>query len=272
MLKIALCPSPSTKVSTLRRVLMISDEVLSTGAGYQLLKAFNHRELTWFTDYITSKMRVTLLEQTDLSQNDINSVSLSNYHAFASRVDHKNIWKRDNRLFCDAGISFLTKTSFFEDLVNRYGSVRVTNEIHGKDPEIVWRLVRPNEPTDIGPIHADKWFWDLNGWLVNPGQRLIKIWVLLQGSSGNGGGLLVNPHSQTNSEQAYSIVEADGIRKPKFDLPGEDIRMENLASKPGDAVAFSYQLLHAGGITVGDKCRVSMEFTLEVPKEAAYGQ
>ena len=41
-------------------------------------------------------------------------------------------------------------------------------------PEIYWRLVRPNKLNDVGPLHADSWFWNLNN---KKKDKRFKLWV-----------------------------------------------------------------------------------------------
>ena len=45
-------------------------------------------------------------------------------------------------------------------------------------PDIFWRLVRPKKK-DVGSIHADIWFWDINNWKVPDNKDCLKIWMLL---------------------------------------------------------------------------------------------
>ena len=47
-----------------------------------------------------------------------------------------------------------------------------------------------------------------------------------------------------------------------LDEKKQDIITDVIPTKPGKAIIFSYDLLHGGVITKGDKCRVSMEFTI----------
>jgi len=240
------------------------DKVLSDGPGYKSFKALKRKEISWLHGYLNDRLKCVLRDQSALTNDIIERISISNYHDFSDMIDHETIWKRTNRLFCPDGIKFVENTGFFKALIDYYGDIRITNEIHQSGPEIVWRIARPNAENDVGPIHADKWFWDINGWPIGDGKKLVKLWMLLQGSSGTGGGLLIKPFSQVSNQFSYSVIEVDGVRKPVIDRPSEKIVMENLSADPGDAVIFSYQLLHAGGITSGKQCRVSIELTLEV--------
>ena len=43
-----------------------------------------------------------------------------------------------------------------------FGKFSISDENKLGYGELVWRLVRPNKKDDVGPIHCDKWFWDLN--------------------------------------------------------------------------------------------------------------
>ena len=74
------------------------------------------------------------------------------------------------------------------------------------------------------------------------------------------------PKSQKNEKWEYDIVKRDGIIKPLFNEQKYNLDINLLETKPGNAVIFSYDLLHGGIVTRGNECRLSLEFTLFVPK------
>src|SRR5207237_1422761 len=69
--------------------------------------------------------------------------------------------------------------------------------------ELNWRVVRPNQPTDVGPIHADKWFWDAGyGYGSMPaGYDRVKIWIGVYTEPGVKG-LTVKPDSHRSNHWA----------------------------------------------------------------------
>ena len=87
------------------------------------------------------------------------------------------------------------------------------------------------------------------------------------GGESNKCGLRVVPKSQKNEKWKYDIIKRDGIIKPLFNEQEYDLNTNQLETKPGNAVIFSYDLLHGGIVTRGNECRLSVEFTLFVPKD-----
>ena len=79
-------------------------------------------------------------------------------------------------------------------------------------------------------------------------------------------GLRVVANSQKNKKWIYSIIKKDGIVKPLFNEDTNKLKINILPTQPGNAVIFSYDLLHGGMVTKGDECRLSMEFTIFVNK------
>ena len=75
-------------------------------------------------------------------------------------------------------------------------------------------------------------------------------------------GLRVVPNSQKNDGWDYKIEKKHGIQKPVFDEDNKDINAHLVPTKPGNAIIFSYDLLHGGVQTLGNHCRVSLEFTI----------
>ena len=146
-------------------------------------------------------------------------------------------------------------------LKNYFQGLEITNEIHNDYPEIVWRIVRPNEKSDVGPLHTDKWFWDINKWQIPSKKKCIKVWIMIGGEE-NKSGLRVMPHSQKKTTWDFQVKKKSNIYKPVLDEKKQDIITDVIPTKPGKAIIFSYDLLHGGVITKGDKCRVSMEFTI----------
>ena len=67
-----------------------------------------------------------------------------------------------------------------------FGEISISDEENLGYGNIYWRLVRPNEFSDIGPIHRDSWFWELNKNFPRPNfpfQR-IKVWIAIETEAG----------------------------------------------------------------------------------------
>ena len=126
-----------------------------------------------------------------------------------------------------------------------------------------WRLVRPNKG-DIGPLHADKWFWDLGHGKIPQDKGRIKLWMSLFCEGSNG--LRVVPKSHL-TDYPYQTVEKFGMKKPEFNEDQWDLDIVKLNCNPGTVVVFNDNLLHGGCLNLGSKSRVSMEFTMLVNNE-----
>ena len=145
-------------------------------------------------------------------------------------------------------------------LEQAFGPFNISGESEVEKEEIYWRLVRPGAAQDVGPVHADRWFWDLGNGVTPPGVERVKIWIAVVTQPGRNG-LQVVPGSHMRDYRWHG-EERDGIRKPVFDEDQEQIGLELLEFVPGQAIVFNDSLLHAGAVNQGSTTRVSVEFTL----------
>lgn len=188
-------------------------------------------------------------------------LTFDTYHRAVEDATHGQLWPRHERRLTGETLAFIRNTALMRRLEDRFGALEITNEEGESEPEVTWRLVRPGKAQDVGPLHADAWFWDLNGWPIPEGKVCVKIWSLLHGDAGQCG-LYVVPGSHRGGGAAYETVEKDGIRKPV-------LVEESLAHAPrlldmseGESVVFDYGLLHGGSVTASARARVSFEFTV----------
>lgn len=123
---------------------------------------------------------------------------------------------------------------------------------------VYWRLVRPNHPNDVGPVHADYWFWELGHGSLSSSFARVKTWMpLLQ--SDEEPGLIVSPGSHLANFEFDSRVDLDGKRKP---IPRSPDLWKICSPAPvrcGEAIVFHDRLLHGGRAT--SKVRLSLEWT-----------
>ena len=128
---------------------------------------------------------------------------------------HKKIWTRKNRIASDKLINYLKNKSFiFKKLKKEFGDVKFSQKVDKKYPDSYWRLVRPNKFNDVGPIHADEWFWEANKWKFPKNKKIFKVWMLLSNNLDKG--LCIIPNSHTKKNWIYKKVYKDGIFKPIF--------------------------------------------------------
>ena len=138
----------------------------------------------------------------------------------------------------------------------------ITDEENLGYPNVYWRIVRPNHLTDVGPVHADKWFWDLGDASVPDTYERTKIWLpLLQDDRSPS--LRILPGSQKIDYQYEIRIDKFGKRKPSFHNESVSKSMVPAPVSIGEAIIFHDRLLH-GGQTTGS-IRVSMEWTLAHP-------
>jgi hypothetical protein len=135
----------------------------------------------------------------------------------------------------------------------------ITDEEHLGYPNIYWRIVRANSASDVGPIHADRWFWDLNKEPFPITHQRVKVWMPLMQDDACPSLMLI-PGSHANSYQYGSRSDASGKIKPTFIDETVAKQLDPAPVKVGEAVFFNDDLLHVGRTT--EATRISLEFTL----------
>lgn len=182
---------------------------------------------------------------------------IARYHTLPITFDHGKSWPKTSRLLDPKHVADFARMGFFRRIRRQLGPSAIISH-----DELNWRLVRPNQPTDIGPIHADKWFWDAGyGYGSMPaGFDRFKVWMAIHTEPG-ANGLCVKPGSHRRAWK-HHFEEKDGVRKPVFDENPETIGMELLPLAAGGMVMFHDELLHGGVVNRGSSCRVSIELTV----------
>ena len=128
---------------------------------------------------------------------------------------------------------------------------------------VYWRLVRPGN-SDIGSIHADRWFVELGYYgeeIKDPSYERVKMWIAIYTKPGKNG-LLVIPSSHRKLDWKWHEEERYGLRKPVIDEDITELNVILLPTEPGRAVVFHYDLLHGGAPNLADTTRISIEFNL----------
>lgn len=126
---------------------------------------------------------------------------------------------------------------------------------------VYWRMVRANKAEDVGPIHADSWFWDLGHGSIPSEYERIKIWLpLVQDNTEPS--LIILPGSH-QKEYTYSYFEdKNGKKKPLFSASAIAHDLIPAPINVGECIVFNDRLLH-GGRSTGVN-RISLEWTLAV--------
>lgn len=189
---------------------------------------------------------------------------IERYHELSHLVDHASIWQRDARMLPKLAVAEVRQMSLFKQLEDEFGSVAISDEENVGWEAMHWRLVRPQQSSDVGPIHADCWFWDLNDWYVPPKMQRFKVWIAVVCEPGLSGLRLV-PDSHLQ-DWSYQGEQRHGVMKPQLQVDEQELSLKLFHSQPGDAIAFNYNLLHGGAVSAGMLTRVSLEFTIFVPQ------
>jgi hypothetical protein len=229
--------------------------------GYIVIDLMDLSELDQLSEIVFDEFSRALKVENIL--NPIKSkMDLINYHNFNLGINHGDFWPKSKRIIGKLNLIKVIKMPFMQNLKNILGDFKISNEEGIQNEEIYWRIVRPNNREDIGPIHADKWFWDAmdNSSISNENIRYerLKLWMPLYSEVGVSG-LKVVKKSHLN-EYDHSVKKVNG--RVKFEAKSEDnYDLEVLEIDPGQAVIFHDNLLHGGSVGIRET-RVSLEFTI----------
>jgi len=192
------------------------------------------------------------------------TIPMDRYHEIASLIDHRSAWPKIERCLEEAAVNQIRQLPTFMKLTEEFGDFTIGDEEGLGRENIYWRLVRPDSYSDVGPLHADKWFWDLGHGITPDNMQRVKVWLAIHCESGISGFRLV-PGSH-RKEYPYRGELRDGIVKPIICLADHHLDIRMFDSKSGDAIVFNDRLLH-GGAVGGSRSRVSIEFTMFVDRD-----
>jgi hypothetical protein len=228
---------------------------LTDGFGYYLGCKLTPGELAAVYRMITRQYLDRMAELAPELVERAAAVGIENYHTLPIPFDHARSWPKAARLLPADTLPVFQRLEFFRRVEEDFGPVQISPE------DLMWRLVRPGQPGDVGPIHLDKWFWDVGHGSMPEGYDRFKIWVAICTEPG-ANGLLVKPFSQKMSGWSHHFEMRDGILKPTLDEKEEDLDMQLLPLQPGEMILFHDALLHGGAVNRGSRCRVSIEMTV----------
>ncbi|WP_353432662.1 hypothetical protein [Polynucleobacter sp. MWH-UH23A] len=204
---------------------------------------------------------------------DFAKYPISKYHEFLTshpELVHEKMWPKKNRLLKPDDVDLIRNSSFFRELIREFPGILISNEEGIYPEEVYWRICRPIQYgglCDVGPMHADQWFWALGHGREMSGFQRVKIWVSIFNEMGMSGFRYVS--GSHNHSFPYIGVMKDGFIKPAIQVLEGDLDIEVFLSRPGDIIAFHDKLLH-GGMVGGNLTRVSLEFTILVPDQIYY--
>ena len=237
-------------------------------SGYFAGLAFSCGELEQLRHMITNHWLETIKSVAgDDVAAEFASIGMNRYHEKAHLLDHANIWPKIGRLLDPNSVLTIRSMSLFRKLEDEFGPFQLSDEENIGRELIYWRLVRPKVASDVGPLHADAWFWELGHGTTPPGYQRVKVWTAIFCDEAESGFVFV-PGSH-KSVYAYDAVSKNGMIKPQIRIDDLRVNVVPFEAKPAEAIVFHDRLLH-GGVVGSKTTRVSMEFTMFVKNEKYY--
>jgi hypothetical protein len=194
---------------------------------------------------------------------------LPNYHKLSHLVDHQKLWPKPFRVLpADVGAQ-AKQLPVMDRLRAAFGDFAISDFAYGSTvqagrEELYWRIVRPNVRSDVGQLHADKWFHERLGsseyGMFEAGTQTIKIWTAIHCEPGRNG-LIVVPNSHRR-DWRYRHVPVGESTRPQILEDEESLGGILVATEPGTLLIFNDATLHGGAVNQGDFTRVSMEITM----------
>lgn len=199
-------------------------------------------------------------------------LGIENYHQLSHLLDHARLWTTHTRTLGEAQVDIIRSFNLFDELRAEFPKSEISSAMppYGDlgRPRINWRLVRPGNGTDIGPIHADYWFDAvLDGWRDEPGPIVkLKIWIPIFLEEGTTGFAFV-PGSHLRRYPFKRVHIGEGLLKPDLAEADLDRPLQTLPTPAGTAVMFNYNVVHRGANSGrATRTRVSMELTVNIPR------
>jgi len=234
--------------------------------GFTTDLALSHEELAIVREEIENQWLYRLQIACPEHVKKFREQGLENYHRLSHLLDHGKVWPKTARVLPESAFRRLENLPFFVKIRKDFGDFVLSDEEDFGWGVICWRLVRPGKE-DIGPIHSDKWFWDLgHGNMPSYACERVKIWISVVTTPGKNG-LCVIPGSHRKTDWKWHKEVKNGLAKPVFDEDLSKLDIQLVHTKPGDAVVFHDLLLHGGVPNEADHCRVSMEISVICKKQ-----
>jgi hypothetical protein len=223
-----------------------------------------HEELTLFRSCIEDQYLDVLLQLEKSSGDKLTERGIENYHQISHLIDHSLVWNKKNRCLPKNNVAKIKKANFMGKLKDIFGNFKISNIVYDQtlvrdSEEIYWRLVRPEAESDVGAIHADKWFHEaLSTQYIPQETTSLKVWIPIYCEPGKNG-LLIVPDSNKREWEHVFTSNSLGHQKPVIAESHSPILIN---TPPGNMIIFSDRTLHGGAPNRGLKTRVSAEITL----------
>lgn len=188
---------------------------------------------------------------------------IKNYLDVEAGIKHREIWSKTARILKEQSYENIMKTKLITKLREIIGDFTVSDEESLGYGNIYWRIVRPHQEKDVGPLHRDEWFWNLNPERIKSAksQKRLKCWIPIIYEKGKNL-LLIEPYSHLRNDIVYEGEMRDGIMKPKSPKYQAGLKPEMVHMENNQALLFHDRLIHGGSLNRSKEIRVSIEFTL----------
>ena len=240
-------------------------EKVMVSPGFSTDISLNHEELDYLREKITKQWLEVFLEEVPCNAKEIRDAGIIKYHEVSYLIDHNKVWNKSNRCLSQDVVIEIESMPFFKKLLKIFGDFNISDvaydgEVIKGSKEVYWRLVRPGVSSDVGTLHADKWFHeilDFKSKIFNEKTYTLKVWIPIFCEPGKNG-LLIVPNSHSR-DWKYSSKLVEGIPKLIFEDKADPVLIE---TPPGNMIIFNESILHGGAINMGNETRVSMEITM----------
>lgn len=238
--------------------------------GFSADLHLTNEELTLFRNCINAQYLEVIAQLEKPSRDKLTQSGIENYHLASNLIDHSLIWSKKNRCLPQKSVFKIKQANFMKKLKDIFGNFQISNIVYDQtllkdSEEIYWRLVRPGAESDVGALHADKWFHEvLSAEYIPQETTSVKVWIPIYCEPGKNGLLIVPDSNKREWEHAFS-TNSLGQKKPVIiDSPPSIL----VNTPPGNMIIFSDGTLHGGAPNRGLYTRVSAEITLllESPK------
>ena len=245
--------------------MSIIKSALEGEAGYFVSLALSEGELEQVRKIITNQWLRTIKSVAgDTVAAEFASIGIARYHEKSDLLNHEKIWPKLGRLLDPNEVIDIRAMSLFRRLEDEFGPFQLSDEENIGRELIYWRLVRPGAASDVGPLHADAWFWELGHGITPSGYQRVKVWIAIFCDETVSGFVFV-PGSH-KSICTYDVVSKHGMIKPQIRTDKLKLNVVPFEGKPAAAIVFHDRLLH-GGVVGAKNTRVNMEFTMFVKNE-----
>ena len=137
------------------------DENLNFKEGF-VIRYISSKDLKIIRTIVNSHWKKVLISNYPKNFNSTEFPEIYDYHKISDQINHKKLWPMKNRKLSLSDYKKILSTDLFNTIKSIYTDAEVSDENNIGHGEIYWRIVRPKSPKDVGSVHADKWFWDIN--------------------------------------------------------------------------------------------------------------